>query len=57
MLDKLPKNILYKGQRFKLHVEKTSSGTLLTYEHDPIAEESFLVAIHDEKEERQLIQC
>lgn len=52
MLDKLPKNLLYKGQTFKLHVEKTTSGMLLTYEHDPIAEESFLISTHakDEKE-------
>lgn len=42
---KLPQTLNYEGKRYCLNIERMGhEGVALTYEHDPIVEDSFLIA-------------
>lgn len=43
--DNLPQQLKLNGAFYTLHKEKTSSAFVLTYEHDPVDDESYLLSV------------
>ncbi len=43
-LTEIPNRLIYLGQQYELDIEIKNNMVILTYEHDPICDESFLIS-------------
>jgi hypothetical protein len=43
-LTEIPAKLTYQGQEYQLDIEENDTHVTLTYEHDPVRDDTFLIA-------------